>query len=119
MRMREGMADMMIRPSMKFIQVGYVFTVLLAIAIGIAVYVYTDELYGFFALLLIFWPLSKHVRRQSTKLTIEGDKLRYELGLLSKTTRTIQLSKVQDVTVRQSLGQRVVGVGDLSIETAG
>src|SRR5579863_4727892 len=46
-------------------------------------------------------------------------KLRYETGMLSKATRTIQLSKVQDVTVRQTLAQRMGGVGDLSIETAG
>ena len=48
-----------------------------------------------------------------------GDKLRYEIGILSKTTRTIQISKIQDVTVIQSLGQRLIGVGTLSIETAG
>jgi uncharacterized membrane protein YdbT with pleckstrin-like domain len=53
------------------------------------------------------------------KVTITGDKLRYESGLLSKTTRNIQLSKVQDVRVDQSLGQRMMGVGDISIETSG
>ena len=52
-------------------------------------------------------------------MTMVGDKLRYETGMLSKATRTIQLSKVQDVTVRQSVAQRMGGVGDLSIETAG
>jgi uncharacterized membrane protein YdbT with pleckstrin-like domain len=41
------------------------------------------------------------------------------LGLLSKTTRNIQLSKVQDVRVDQSLGQRMLGVGNISIETSG
>jgi uncharacterized membrane protein YdbT with pleckstrin-like domain len=45
--------------------------------------------------------------------------LRYEEGLLSKTTRNIQLSKIQDVRVDQSLGQRMLGVGDISIETSG
>jgi len=33
--------------------------------------------------------------------------------------RIIQLSKVQDVRVIQSFGQRIFGVGDISIETAG
>jgi uncharacterized membrane protein YdbT with pleckstrin-like domain len=113
------LADITIRPTFKFIQAGYVFAALAGIAIGVTVYLKTDELYGFLALLLLFWPLSRHLRRQLIKVTINGDKLRYELGLLSKTTRTIQLSKVQDVTVRQKLGQRLAGVGDLSIETAG
>jgi uncharacterized membrane protein YdbT with pleckstrin-like domain len=115
----ESMADILIRPSFKFIQAGYIVIALLSIALGVLVYMQTDQLYGFFALLLLVWPVAKHVGRLATKLTIQGDKLRYDVGLLSKTTRTIQLSKVQDVTVRQSLGQRMVGVGDVSIETAG
>jgi uncharacterized membrane protein YdbT with pleckstrin-like domain len=52
-------------------------------------------------------------------MTILDDRLRYETGLLSRTTRTILVSRVQDVTVRQRLGQRLFGLGDLSIETAG
>jgi uncharacterized membrane protein YdbT with pleckstrin-like domain len=59
------------------------------------------------------------LRRQVSKLIITGDKLRYETGFLSKTTRTISLAKVQDVSVRQTLGQRMTNTGDLSIETAG
>ncbi len=113
------MADLLIRPSVKFIKLGYVFAALVGIAVGAMVYTTTAQWYGFIGLLLLFWPLSRHARRQLTKLTINGDKLRYELGFLSKITRTIQLSKVQDVTVRQGLGQRLIGVGDLSIETAG
>ena len=113
------MADMMIRPTLKFIQLGYILTALAAIGIAVLVYSQTGQPYGMVALFLLLWPLSKHFRQRITVLTIVGDKLRYEIGLLSKTTRTIQLSKVQDVTVRQSLGQRVAGVGDLSIETAG
>jgi uncharacterized membrane protein YdbT with pleckstrin-like domain len=110
---------MIIRPTFKFIQLGYVLATLAGLAIGVVVYLQMSQWYGFPALLLLLWPLAKHVRQRLTKITIDGDKLRYEFGLLSKTTRTIQLSKVQDVTVRQGLGQRLVGVGDLSIETAG
>jgi uncharacterized membrane protein YdbT with pleckstrin-like domain len=39
--------------------------------------------------------------------------------MMSKSTRLIQLPKVQDVRVIQSVGQRMFGVGDISIETAG
>ena len=31
----------------------------------------------------------------------------------------MEIKKVQDVRVDQSLGQRILGVGDISIETAG
>ena len=113
------MADITIRPTLKLIQLGYVLAGLAAVGIAAVTYYESETLYGLIAIVLFLWPVSKHVRRQLTKVTIQGDKLRYELGLLSKTTRTIQLSKVQDITVRQSLVQRLTGVGDLSIETAG
>jgi len=71
------------------------------------------------ALLLLLVPIRRHIRRQMVKMTLTGDKLRYEEGLLSKTTRNVQLSKIQDVRVDQSIGQRILGVGDISIETSG
>ncbi len=68
---------------------------------------------------ILLWPFKRHLRNRLTRMTILDDKLRYERGFLTKTTRTILLSRVQDVTVHQHLGQRILGVGDLSIETAG
>jgi uncharacterized membrane protein YdbT with pleckstrin-like domain len=118
------MEDRVIHPSMKLVKLGYYFAVMLMVA---AVIVHVNYLMprgqqpwlvGVAALAFI-WPIRSHIRRQATKATISGDKLRYEAGLLSKTTRTIQLSKVQDVRVDQTLGQRILGVGDISIETSG
>jgi len=118
------MPETVIRPSMKFIKAGYVATLLV---IAAAVFVH----YKFLAdrseipwlplvsLLLILWPIKRHIQRQTIKLTIAGEKIRYETGLMSKSTRLIQLPKVQDVRVLQSVGQRLFGVGDISIETAG
>ena len=48
-----------------------------------------------------------------------GDKLRYEVGFMRKSTRNISLPKVQDARVDQSVTQRMFSVGDLAIETAG
>jgi uncharacterized membrane protein YdbT with pleckstrin-like domain len=69
--------------------------------------------------LLLLWPAVRALRRRLTKTTIAGDRLRYETGVASKSTRNIQLSKIQDVRVDQRLQQRIFNVGDLSIETAG
>jgi uncharacterized membrane protein YdbT with pleckstrin-like domain len=69
--------------------------------------------------IFIFFTMVRHMQRRLVKLTILGDRLRYEAGLFSKTTRSIELAKVQDVRVDQSLGQRLAGVGNLSLETAG
>lgn len=113
---------MIVRPSMKMITVTYVFALILAIGGAEA---YWNLLPAapmwpgaVFALLLI-WPFRKHLRRQFTRLEIAGDKLRYETGLISKSTRIMELAKVQDTRVDQSIGQRIIGTGNLSIETAG
>jgi uncharacterized membrane protein YdbT with pleckstrin-like domain len=121
------MADIVIRPSMKFIRVGYVCALLV---VGAAIFVhykylvhqYPDARYPYLpiaSLLILLWPIKRHLQRQTVKLTIAGEKLRYEVGLGSKSTRIIQLPKVQDVRVIQSITQRIFDVGDVSIETAG
>jgi uncharacterized membrane protein YdbT with pleckstrin-like domain len=69
--------------------------------------------------LLFLWPLSNQLKRRFKKLVLSGDKLRYETGVLSRTTRTIQVSKIQDVRVDQTLTERLMGIGNISIETAG
>ena len=69
--------------------------------------------------LVLVWPGKRALNRRLTRTTVSGDRLRYETGLASKSTRTIQLSKVQDVRVEQRLMQRLFNVGDISIETAG
>ena len=69
--------------------------------------------------LLFLVPIQKHFATRLTKMTITATRLTLESGLLSRFTRTVDLLKIQDVAVRQTLGQRILGVGDLSLETAG
>lgn len=116
------MADVVIRPSLKFIRAGYAFTVLVIVAATVVHSIFLKDQPPWLSamgVLLVLWPLERHLRRQFCKITIQGDKLRYESGVLSRSTRIIQLSKVQDVRVNQSLWQRIFDVGDASIETAG
>jgi len=123
------MTDRVIRPSMKVVKMWYIFALLVIV---VAVFVHVLYLMPreesswlrrpwlpALAALVFLVPIRRHISRQLVKMTIAGDKLRYEMGLLSKTTRNIQLSKIQDVRVDQSLGQRIMGVGDISIETSG
>ena len=118
------MQALVIRPSMKFIKAGYFATFVVILA---SVAVHFRYLAGkqaipwvpAAALLLLLWPIKRHFQRLTVKVTISGDKLHYETGLLSKATRIILLPKIQDVRVAQTLSQRLFGVGDISIETAG
>jgi len=113
-----------LRASLKFVKLGYVLSLLLAV--GIAVYLVSIQnqdnrmwaLLAIPALLALFGAI-RQVKRRLITLTIAGDRLRYEAGLLSKTTRTMELAKVQDVRVDQTLVERLFDIGDLSLETAG
>src|SRR5579872_6158572 len=122
------MAEMVIRPTMKFIIAGY-----LAVALVVAASIVLLERVAwpesvpqalqpwipFLPLLLFLWPIKRHLRNRMTKMTMLDDRLRYESGFFSRTTRTILVANVQDVTVHQTVSQRMFGVGDVSIETAG
>jgi len=116
--------DLTIRPTAKFIVVRLVLAAVVFLAIEILYFSYGrdyDKLTWLpFVAPLVFLPvLALAIRRQFTTVTITGDRLRYELGIFAKTSRTIQLPKVQDVRVDQRLSQRIFRVGNISIETAG
>jgi len=118
------MSDMTIHPTQKWVRFSYTVWFLISFA---AVFVWNNYLKeeplwpvaAVVALLWIVWPLRMQIRRRFTKLSLEGDRLRFETGVLAKTTRTLQLNKIQDITVRQTLFQRLLDLGDLAIETAG
>jgi membrane protein YdbS with pleckstrin-like domain len=113
-----------ISTSVKIIQIGYV--VCLLTGIGIAAYLLAihnqdDRMWALLALpaLAALYLAARHIRRRMVKLTILDGRLRYEAGFLSKTTRTMELTKIQDVRVDQTIGQRMLNTGNLSLETAG
>lgn len=115
---------MQLRASLKLVKLGYVVSLLLAVAIAVyllAIHNQDNRMWGLLAIpaILALFALIRHIGRRLVTVTISGDRLRYEAGMLSKTTRTMELAKVQDVRVDQSISQRMLNIGDLSLETAG
>ncbi|MEO8028865.1 MAG: PH domain-containing protein [Bryobacteraceae bacterium] len=121
----EPTPEVVLRPSIKLVQVGYVSILILASAIfaywKIAAPPPAVEVWWplIVPAILLLWALQRHIARRTTRLSIVGDRLRYEAGVFTKTSRTMEIHKVQDVRVDQTIGQRVLGIGNLSIETAG
>lgn len=118
------MADLTVRPTAKFLKAGAILAGLVFLALEILCVTSWNEAAGtplimLVPLLILAWPAVRAINRSFTKAVIAGDRLRYETGITSKSTRTIQLSKVQDVRVDQGLMQRMFNIGDISIETAG
>jgi len=109
-----------IRPTTKFLKAGAIGAAIVVIALDVLCYRQWD--FGWqmaVPLVLFLWPALRAMRRNLTRVTVAGDRLRYEVGIASKSTRTIQLSKLQDVRVDQGMMQRMFNVGNLSLETSG
>jgi uncharacterized membrane protein YdbT with pleckstrin-like domain len=117
------MADRLIQPSMKTVWAAYILAAILCGAAIWALYKYAppDEPRWLPAIaLVVFLPAIKmHWQRRLVSLRLHDDHLTLEAGFLSSSRRTVDMAKIQDVTVRQSFGQRLLGVGDLIMETAG
>ncbi|HEY3823599.1 MAG TPA: PH domain-containing protein [Bryobacteraceae bacterium] len=116
------MEDRTIHPSMKMVWAAY----------GIAIVVILAGMWAYFAyepnwpawvpailLIVLIPPVRMHLSRRMVTLRFHDDHLTLETGFLSRTRRTVDMAKIQDVTVRQSLGQRILGVGNLMLESAG
>src|SRR5580700_304035 len=114
---------MEVRQSLKAVKAAYLLCLLAELALA--------GLWWYFQPDLTFWAVApipavmavfvviRHIQRRMTKITISSDRLHYETGLLSKATRTVELVKVQDVRVSQTLMQRIFNIGAVSLETAG
>ena len=125
------MAEITIRPTTKYVKAGALALLVVVLAVDIAYLVLVrgtpawtenSRYLGWAVLLpplLLLWPLVRWMRLRYIKAVVAGDRLRYETGMAAKTTRNIQLSKIQDVRIDQSVSQRLFGVGNISIETAG
>ena len=68
------------------------------------------------ALLLVAVPL---LRRRTTHYVITTHRLLHRTGVLTRQGRDIGLSRITDASYRQTLWERVVDSGTLTIETAG
>jgi uncharacterized membrane protein YdbT with pleckstrin-like domain len=64
-------------------------------------------------------PLKMQLQRRLVKIRLVDDHLIIESGFLSRTQRTVDTAKIQDITVNQTFGQRILGVGNLRLESAG
>ena len=65
------------------------------------------------------WLASRLISWQTTHFVVTSDRLVFRSGILAKHTRDIPLEKVNDLASSQSFFERMIGAGDLLIESAG
>jgi len=66
-------------------------------------------------LLLLYW----YIKNKATSLTVTENELLYEQGILSKERLSVSLRHIRSVQVNQSFLNRILGVGEGIIATAG
>ena len=78
--------------------------------------------WGYFWHFFFFWliipPFVAYFRRASTVLRIFPDRITLERGLFSKCYQDYNPRDIRSIDIDQSLFQRIVGIGDLTISTA-
>jgi len=109
-----------VRPTLIFVKVGYVAAAFGAVALVVLLAMISVSIYISLplALALLLIPAYYHLRRNTVRYTVTDSKLEIDTGLIARTTRNIPLSKIQDVTVRASIPQRLLGFGDIIVDNA-
>jgi uncharacterized membrane protein YdbT with pleckstrin-like domain len=105
-----------VRPSLAFAA---------AVALGIALAGQAQDngvialvLLGLMALTALWWVV-RYARWRTTNFVVTTDRLVWRHGVLAKSGREIPLDRINDIAFNQSLFERLLGAGDLTIESAG
>lgn len=70
------------------------------------------------SLVSFIFPAVRHIQRNRVVYTLTPSKIEIDFGIFSKTVRNIPLRNAQDVTVSAALFERVIGIGDVIIDSA-
>ncbi len=100
---------------------GAVLVVVLAATIAVAVVWGGIASIVLAAVLLVtaVWVGARVLRRRATNFVVTTDRIIYRVGVVAKHGKEIPLERVNDISFRQSVFERLIGTGDLSIESAG
>ena len=71
------------------------------------------------ALAWAVWLSTRLIRWQTTHFVVTSERLVFRSGILAKQSRDIPLEKVNDLASSQTFFERMLGSGDLVIESAG
>lgn len=98
----------------------YLIAILLSIAATAAIAYFSLPLWIAlaFAALCFIRPFYNHIKHNHTVYKLTTVKVEIKSGLFSKTSRNIPLRHIQDVTVSETLGERLIGIGDVVIDSA-
>jgi uncharacterized membrane protein YdbT with pleckstrin-like domain len=71
------------------------------------------------AAVALLWFAGRYARWTTTQFIVTNDRLIRRSGLVAKTGKEIPLDRLNDISYHQSFFDRIIGAGDLMIESAG
>ncbi|HUR23387.1 MAG TPA: PH domain-containing protein [Acidimicrobiales bacterium] len=99
-------------------------TVLLLVAVVAAIALWEvngvlDVLLAVAVLVALLWLGARYARWATTNFVLTTDRLIFREGVLGKRGKEIPLERLNDIAVNQSLLERMIGAGDVTIESGG
>lgn len=74
---------------------------------------------GFVALATLAWVIVRYLKWRTTYFVITSDRLIFRNGVIAKAGIEIPLERVNNVNFKQGIFERIIGAGDLLIESGG
>jgi uncharacterized membrane protein YdbT with pleckstrin-like domain len=71
------------------------------------------------ALVIVWWPVRDVIHWATSHFVVTSDRVIHREGLIAKNSMEIPLEAINDVRFRQGIFERMIGAGDLIIESAG
>jgi len=69
--------------------------------------------------LAVVWLLARYTRWATTSLVLTNHRLVHRSGVVAKSGREIPLDHINDISYRQTIFERMIGAGDVVVESAG
>ena len=69
--------------------------------------------------ILVWYPLRRFIDWATSNFVVTTDRVIHREGFIAKRSMEIPLEKINDVRFRQSVFERIIGAGDLILESAG
>ena len=113
-------ASLRVNPTLKFIKLGYGLAALGAIVLVALLALTPVPLWisVIIGLMVFLIPAYYHLQQRLISYSLTDQCIEVDSGLVSKTTRNIPLTRIQDVTVSSGVLQRLLNFGDIVIDNA-
>ena len=67
----------------------------------------------------VVWAVARYAKWATTNFTVTTDRIVHRTGVIAKHGREIPLDHLNDISYHQSILERMIGIGDLLVESAG